>query len=103
MHTYDSMKAKYSKKVCQTIDSPIMVFDYFELGDVFAALGAMMLFGIVLYSWELLFLSLALILGVGPVVRRRNNKGIILHWPYRHLKMSLPGLVNPQKNQKYSD
>ncbi len=103
MHNYDSLRQKHSTKVCQTIDSPIMVFDYFELGEVFAALSAMMLFGIVLYSWKMLFLSSFLILGVGPVVRRSNNKGVFVHWPYRHLRMSLPGLINPHSNKKYSD
>jgi hypothetical protein len=97
------MKHTYSKKVCQTIDSPIMVFDYFELGEVMVALLCLMLFGIVFYSWRLMFLSLFVVLGLGPVARRRNKKGIFFHWPYRHLGMTLPGLMNPKKSQKYSD
>ncbi len=103
MHQYDSLKQKHSTRVSQTIDSPIMVFDYFELGEVFTGLLALLIFGIVIYSWELMFLSLFITLGVGPVIRRRNKKGIFFHWPYKHLGMSLPGLVNPRGNKKYSD
>ena len=103
MHNYDSMKQKYAKRVSQTIDNPILVFDYFELGEVMAALMCMLLFGIILYSWKFMFLSLIFVLGVGPVVRRRNKKGIFFHWPYRHLKMTLPGMVNPKGPKKYSD
>ena len=87
----------------QVIDSPILVFDYFELGEVFAALFSILIFGIVFYSWGLMFLSLVAILGVVPQIRRRNKKGILFHWPYYKLGMSLPGLINPQGPQKYSD
>ncbi len=103
MHSYDSMKQKYSVRVCQTIDTPIMVFDYFELGEVFAALMAMMIFGIIINSWGLMFGSIGIILGAGPMIRRRNNKGVFFHWPYRHLRMTLPGMVNPGVDKKYSD
>ena len=103
MHNYDSLKQKYSQRVNQTIDTPIMVFDYFELGEVFAALGALLLFGIIIYSWQLMFLSLFVTLGMAPIARRRNKKGIFFHWPYRRLGMRLPGLVNPRGNKKFSD
>lgn len=103
MHNYDAMKQKYARKVSQTIDSPIMVFDYFELGEVMTALLCLLLFGIIVYSWKLMFVSLVLVLGAGPVIRRRNKKGIFFHWPYRHLRMNLPGIINPSGPKRYSD
>ena len=103
MYSYDSLKENHGNLVSQTIDSPILVFDYFELTEVFAALLVMLVFGIIFYSWGLMLLFLILILGVGPQVRRRNKKGIYFHWPYRKLHMSLPGLINPKGRKKYSD
>ena len=103
MQRYDGMRQRHSSKVCQTVDTPITVFDYFELGEVFVALGAMLLFGIVVSSWQLMLLSLFLILGVGPYVRRRNKKGIYFHYPYRKFGMRLPGLINPKGRERFSD
>lgn len=103
MYNYDSLRHNHSRKVCQTIDTPIMVFDYFELGEIFLALGLMMVFGIILSSMSLMFVSMAIILGIGPIVRRRSKKGIFFHYPYRKFGMSLPGLINPKGNKKYSD
>ena len=104
MHNYDGLREKYATKVSQTIDAPILVFDYFELGEVFTGLIVLLLFGIVIYCWELMFLLLGVTLGIGPVVRRRHKKGIFFHWPYRHLKMRLPGLFNPLgDHKKFSD
>ena len=80
-----------------------MIFDYFELSDVFAALGIIMVFGVVFYEWTLMFCLLALLLGIGPVIKRRNEKGVFMHWPHRRLHMSLPGLINPGGSRKYSD
>ncbi len=103
MHHYEDMRAKYSKPVCQTVDSPILVFDYFELGEMFVALITLLIFGIIITSWKLIILSLFTTLGVFPVLRRRNTKGYIIHWPYKHFNMNLPGLTNPKGNKKYSD
>ncbi|MFK7827051.1 MAG: hypothetical protein AB8G05_23110 [Oligoflexales bacterium] len=103
MHQYDGMRQKYSVKVCQTVDNPITVFDYFELSEVFVALGAMLLFGIVVSSWKMMLISLILTLGVGPYVRRRNQKGIYFHYPYRRFGMRLPGLINPRGKKRFSD
>ena len=103
MHSYESMRKKHGVKVSQTIDSPIMVFDYFEISELFLALVILLIFGVIFYSWGLMILLLIITLGLGPIIRRRSKKGIFFHWPYRHLKMSLPGLINPQKNKKYSD
>ncbi|PIP90399.1 MAG: hypothetical protein COW79_07690 [Bdellovibrionales bacterium CG22_combo_CG10-13_8_21_14_all_38_13] len=103
MYNYDSLKESHDNKVSQTIDSPILVFDYFELTEVFAALLVMLVFGIIFYSWGLMLLFLVVILGIGPQVRRRNKKGIYFHWPYRKFHMTLPGLINPKGRKKYSD
>ena len=103
MHDYSKMKKDYGRKVSQTIDSPIMIFDFLELGDAFAAIGAVLIFGVLFYSWPLLLISLVTCLVVVPIVKKRNHRGVFFHWPYRHLSMSLPGIVNPGKNQKYSD
>ncbi len=103
MHDYSSLKRLHGNRVSQTIDSPIMIFDYFELSDAFAALAVIMVFGVALYSWGLMTILLAFVLGVGPVIRRRNNKGIFLHWPYRKFGVSLPGFVNPGEGRRYSD
>ena len=103
MHDYSLIKEKYGKKVSQSIDSPIMVFDFWELSDVFIALFIILIFGIVFYSWWTMFILLSLFLGVGPVIKRKNNKGVFLHWPYKRLNMSLPALINPKGRKKYSD
>lgn len=103
MHSYDQIRKKYGTRVSQTIDSPIMIFDYWELGDAFAALLVVLIFGVVFYEWAVMLLLLALVLGVGPMIRRRNEKGVFLHWPYRALGISLPGLINPQGQKTYSD
>lgn len=103
MHSYESMRRKYSQKVSQTLDTPIMVFDYFEFSDVMLSLLMMMFFGIVLYSFPLMVVSLVVTLGIVPVIKRRYPRGIFFHWPYQRLGMSLPGLFNPGKSTKYSD
>ncbi|MFK7824830.1 MAG: hypothetical protein AB8G05_11775 [Oligoflexales bacterium] len=103
MHKYDFLRQNHSKKVCQTIDKPITVFDYFELGEVFAALVALLIFGIIIYSWQLMLASLFFTLGLGPYIRRRNKRGIYFHYPYKQFGMNLPGLINPKGRKKYSD
>ncbi|MGE0175130.1 MAG: hypothetical protein AB7T49_20210 [Oligoflexales bacterium] len=103
MHSYTSMRGKHGNAVSQTIDSPIMIFDYWELGDAFAAIGVVLVFGVLFYEWGLMMALLLLVLGIGPAIRRRNEKGIFLHWPYRKLGVSLPGLINPRGGRTYSD
>ncbi|MBT4761932.1 MAG: hypothetical protein HOO06_09570 [Bdellovibrionaceae bacterium] len=103
MYSYESMREKHGSRVSQTIDSPIMVFDYFEISELFVALLVILIFGVVFYSWGLMIILLIITLGLGPVIRRRNKKGIFFHWPYRHFKMTLPGIINPKGNKKYSD
>ena len=103
MHDYGELRRLNGRAVSQTIDSPIMVFDYFELGDAFAVLGIILVFGVLLYTWELMLLGLVVVIGIMPQVRRRNEKGIFLHWPYRRLGMSLPALINPGGSRRFSD
>ena len=103
MHSYEGMRAKYSKRVSQTLDNPIMVFDYFELSDVMLSLVLVMFFGIVIYSFPLMLASLVVSLGIVPIVKRRFPKGIFFHLPYFKFGMSLPGILNPGKNRDYSD
>ena len=103
MHDYGEIQINHGRKVSQTIDSPIKVFDFWELSDVFTALLVIMVFGVVIYAWWPMFFLLVFFLGVGPVIKSRNNRGVFLHWPYRHLKMSLPSLMNPGGKKKYSD
>ncbi|MFK7823633.1 MAG: hypothetical protein AB8G05_05725 [Oligoflexales bacterium] len=103
MHNYEGIRKKHSTKVSQTVDTPIMVFDLFMLGEIFSALAAMTVFGIVIYSWKLMILSLLVTLGIIPAIRKRNNRGIFLHYPYKKFGMKLPGLMNPKGNKIYSD
>jgi len=103
MYDYSGLKREYGRQVSQTVDSPIMIFDYFELTDGFAALAIILVFGVAFFSWSLMSVLLTLVLGIGPVVKRRNNRGVFLHWPYRTLGISLPGLVNPGEGRRYSD
>lgn len=103
MYNYDTIKEKHGRQVSQTIDSPIMVFDYWELSDVFIALFVVLVFGVILYTWIPMMVLLIAVLGIGPVVKRKNNRGIFMHWPYRVFGMSLPGLINPKRGRKYSD
>ena len=103
MYDYETLRESHGTKVSQTIDSPILVFDYFEMTEVFAALLVMLIFGVIFYSWSFMLLFLVLILGIGPQLRRRNKKGIYFHLPYKKFHMSLPGLINPKGRKKYSD
>lgn len=98
------LKAKHSSLVSQTIDSPIMVFDFWELSDVFVALFIILIFGVLFYSWFTMFTLLSLCLGAGPVIKKKYPKGIFFHWPYARLRMDLPGLLNPRGNaRRFSD
>lgn len=103
MHDYQIMKKLHGSHVSQTIDSPITIFDFWELSDAFLALMIVLVFGVLFYSWGSMILLLAITLGIGPHVKRRNHPGIFFHWPYRKLWINLPGLVNPRGRRKYSD
>jgi hypothetical protein len=104
MRKYEYLKAKHSSPVSQTIDSPIMVFDFWELSDVFIALFIILIFGVLFYSWGIMFTLLVLCLGAGPVIKKKHPKGIFFHWPYAKFWMDLPGLVNPRgRSRQFSD
>lgn len=103
MFDYRPLKQNHGVRVSQTIDSPIMIFDHFELGDAFVTIGIVLIFGVIFYAWGPMMLLLVLFLGLGPVIRKRNPKGIFLHWPYRHLGISLPGIINPIRRRRFSD
>lgn len=103
MLSYDNLKTRSAKKVSKTLDVPIMVFDYFELSEMMIAMACILIFQLLIGSIFLNFISLIIVLGVVPVIRRSNEKGVFLHWPYRKFNMSLPGLINPRGNKRYSD
>lgn len=103
MHSYAGIKQRHGNRVSQTIDAPIAIFDYWQLGDAFAALAVVLIFGVVLYEWLAMIALLFAVLVLAPVIRARNEKGVFLHWPYRHLRISLPGLINPEGRRTYSD
>jgi hypothetical protein len=103
MHSYAKLRKHHGNRVSQTIDAPITIFDYWQLADAFAALVIVLVFGVIFYEWATMLLLLAFVLILLPAIRRRSEKGIFLHWPYRHLGMSLPGLINPERQRTYSD
>lgn len=104
MRKQEYLKAKHSSLVSQTIDSPIMVFDIWELTDVFVALLIIFVFGVLFYSWGTMFTLLILCLGLGPAIKKKYPKGIFFHWPYAKLRMELPGILNPRGNaRQFSD
>jgi hypothetical protein len=103
MHDYAGLRDSRGSLVSQTIDSPVTIFDYFELGDAFVALVVILLFGVIFYSWGTMCVLLAVLLGVVPPLRLKYPRGILLHWPHRHLGVSLPGLFNPRGSRVYSD
>ena len=103
MYSYDSLREKQGRKVSQTVDAPIMIMDLWELTDVFIAIGIVLFFGVILGSWLLMFLLLGFCLIGIPIVKRNNPKGILLHWPYKKIGMSLPGMINPGSGKKFSN
>lgn len=104
MRKQELLKTRHSSLVSQTIDSPIMVFDFWELSDVFIALFIILIFGVLFYSWGTMFTLLVLCLGAGPIIKKKYPKGIFFHWPYARLRMELPGLINPRgQERRFSD
>ncbi len=103
MHSYGALKKHHGSRVSQTIDSPITIFDFWELSDAFVALMIVLVFGVLFYSWGLMMLLLVVALGIGPAIKKRNKPGIFFHWPYRRLGIQLPGLTNPKGPRKFSD
>jgi len=103
MHDYAKLRAEFGSRVSQTIDSPITILEFWELGDAFGALLTVLVLGVVFYAWGAMFLVLGLQLCVWPILRRRFPAGILLHYPYRQFHVSLPGLINPCGRRRFSD
>ena len=103
MHDYTEMRRSHGYLVNQTLDSPILVFEFWELSEVFVALGLILIFGVVFYQWLLLCLLLVVTLVGLPYLRRNFNRGMEFHYPYRKFGVSLPGLVNPKFRTQMSD
>jgi len=103
VHSYELIERNHSIKVSQTINDPIMIADYLELGEAFALLVAILFFAVIVFSWKCLLFSVAFIAIVSPWARKNFNRGIYLHWPYQVFGMSLPGLFNPKNKFGYSD
>jgi len=101
MFDYSELRQTHGKKVNQTIDSPITIFDFWQLSDGVLALVVILVFGVILFSWMPMVLLLVAILGLMPFLRSVYPKGIFLHWPYRYLNITLPGLLNPKGERTY--
>jgi hypothetical protein len=103
MHDYARLRQEFGSRVSQTIDSPITILEFWELGDAFAALLTVLVLGVIFYAWGAMFLVLSLQLFVWPLIRRRFPNDILLHYPYRRFHVSLPGLINPRGRRRFSD
>lgn len=103
MRDYTEMKRRLGRAVNQTLDSPVMVLEFWELSEVFVALGLILILGAVFYQWLLLCVLLVLALAGLPYIRRNFNRGMIFHWPYSRAGIRLPGLANPGHNRPMSD
>ncbi len=103
MHDYAELRRTLGRPVSQTLDAPIMLFDFWELSEIFVALFLILVLGVLFYEWLLLCASLAVTLIGLPYVRRHFNKGMAFHYPYRRFGMRLPGLINPGAGRQMSD
>ncbi len=103
MHDYSEMRKRLGYSVNQTLDSPVMVLEFWEISEIFVALVFIMILGVLFYEWLLLCLTLIATLVGLPYLRKHFNKGIVLHYPYYKFGMSLPGLVNPKHYPVMSD
>lgn len=103
MYSYENVKKEYGNPVSQTIDGPIMFFDRYDLTDLGLALGIILIFGVIMYSWWTMVFLLLITLGIVPNIKRKNNRGFFLHWFYKNCGISLPGLFNPKWKGRMSD
>ena len=103
MYDYSVIRKNHGRAVSQTIDSPILILDFWELSEAFLAIGVILIFGVIAYDWWTMSALLIVCMGVMPWMRRTHPRGIFLHWPYRHLGMGLPGLINSRGKRKFSD
>lgn len=103
MVEYKSLARTHGIKISQTLDAPIKFLDIWDLSDVMMALGSILVFGIIFYSWWIMLLALIWCLIVAPKIKEKNNRGILLHYPYRKFGMKLIGIVNPGSRKRHSD
>lgn len=103
MVEYKSIARTHGVSISQTLDSPIRFMDMWELSDVMMALGSILVFGVIFYSWWTMLLALLWCLVIAPKIKDTHNRGILLHYPYRRFGMKLIGLVNPGNGKVYSD
>ncbi len=103
MYSYQEMKSKHSRSVSKTLDEPIMFLDKWDLQDLSLCLGIILVFGIFLYNWTLMFTLLLVALFYVPHVKKKNNKGVFIHKAYKKLNVNLLGFINPKGRRKYSD
>ena len=97
------MKKEHGNEIPQTIDTPITFLDYFDLWDLSLALLIILVFGVILYSWWAMIGLLIINLGILPKIKKKSNRGVFLHYFYKKFGLTLPGLMNPGRNKKYSD
>ena len=62
MHDYADLRRTLGRPVSQTLDAPIMLFDFWELSEIFVALFLILVLGVLFYEWFLLCASLAVTL-----------------------------------------
>ena len=103
MLDYTELRRTHGERISQTLDTPIMFADIWELSEVLWSLAAILVFGILFYSWVLMIVCLLWTLVIGPIIKRNHNKGILFHYPYKKFGMSLPGIINPKGRRKFSD
>ena len=103
MLEYKTLGRTHSIAISQTLDAPIKFLDIWDLSDVMLALASILVFGVIFYSWWIMVLALIWCLILAPKIKERNNKGILLHYPYRKFGMKLIGIPNPGRNKRYSD
>lgn len=100
---YYQLRVAHGRAIAQTLDSPVLVMDYWELTDVYATLIVVIVGGLIMAQWLLTLIMLVTVLGVVPSVRKNNEKGFLYHWPYKQLGIELRGITNPQRRSAYSD
>ena len=53
MYDYAELKKTHGARISQTLDSPIMFADIWELSEIMWSLAAILIFGIAFYSYVL--------------------------------------------------
>ena len=104
MFDYTEVKRTHGRKVSQTLDEPIMIFEIWELTEAFFAMFVILILGVLFNQWLLTAFTVGLLLVLFPWVRANFNKGMVFHFPYAKFGMTLPELPTPKtNNRKVSD